>query len=62
MSEKSEVLVLVVLLIKSDGPVYQIGLSNFERQSICFSYFNCYDFFCHMHHVIHVHTHLLLHL
>jgi hypothetical protein len=37
--EKSDVPVFVVLLIKSDDPVSQTGLSNFSRLSICFSKF-----------------------
>jgi hypothetical protein len=41
---KPNVLALVVLLTKSDVPVFQTGLSDFSRQSICFSWFNyCYS-------------------
>jgi hypothetical protein len=37
--EKSDVLVFVALLTKSDDPVSQTGLSDFGRLSICFSKF-----------------------
>jgi hypothetical protein len=37
--EKSDVLVFVILLIKSDDPISQIGLSDFDRLSIYFSKF-----------------------
>jgi hypothetical protein len=35
---KPEVPVFVVLLIKPDIPVFQTGLSGFDKQSICFSF------------------------
>jgi hypothetical protein len=37
--EKLDVLVFVVLLTKPDDPIFQTGLSDFDRLSICFSNF-----------------------
>jgi hypothetical protein len=40
--EKPDVPVFVVLLTKSDAPIFQTGLSSFGRLSICFSNFIYY--------------------
>jgi hypothetical protein len=53
-------LFFVVLLIKSDDLVFQTGLSGFSRLSISFFKFYLLWSSCHVHQVIHVHTHKIV--